>query len=117
MTDKDPIFKVLVKLETCGVQTPFQLLIIDDRVYGASISAPSLLMAIHWRGADIGKAVSRMTSEATRLVEYLVIEITPRQALDEHLTICKNCPQGKYCFPGNQLRERLQELEQATYSI
>ena len=102
----DKHFKVMYQLETFGVKTDFHMLVMDEDIYSASISGPSLLTTVHWRMADIGRAISRMTSEATKLIVLTTVEITIEQALKDHLSICKKCASGLYCFPGNQLREK-----------
>jgi hypothetical protein len=109
--DDDPIFKVLCRFETYGVQTDFQLLVLEDP-YSTSISGPDLLTTVHWRMADIGRAVSRKESEITKLIEFKVVETTAEQAMEDHLKVCKKC--GKeWCFPGDRLRQRLGELANA----
>jgi hypothetical protein len=100
------LFKVLCRFETLGVQTDYHLLVMDD-TYVASISGPDLLTTVHWRLGDIGRAVMKMESEITKLVDFKVVETTFEEAIQDHLIVCKKCQRGEACFAGDQLQKRV----------
>ena len=107
-------YKVMYKLRTHGLTTDWILLVMRE-LYSTSICGPGILSTIHWRMSDISEALSKMESDATRVVEFRVVEVTDHEALADHLTVCQTCnrafkgfqkgsnPPEVMCFAGKEL--------------
>jgi hypothetical protein len=99
-------------------------MLVMSELYGASIQGPDLLTTIHWRMSDISKAIDKLTSEATALYEFRVVEVSPAEAMEDHNRICDTCrsvvnlgnppvPQtDSRCFARKRLEETLKKVHQ-----
>lgn len=119
-------FKVKFKLCTFGVKTDWQILVMEPP-FCASISGSSingvgteLLTAKHWRGPDISRALSKFVSESTHISDFMVVEVTPEEALTDHYTVCKQCRLAKVsgdkrCYAGQKLFDLVPASDDSLY--
>lgn len=74
---------------------------------------------------EIAEALKKVESDACKMVEFKVVEVTDHEALADHLTVCQTCnramkgflkgnnPPETMCYAGKRLAEDAYPLDKS----